>query len=257
MRNLIVFLLLAIILFSCDGGKRKHAKDSFIIHGKISNADQKKIILQKLTYQEIISVDSSILNKEGDFMFTVKPQEKEIYLLRKDANHYISIIAEKGEEILFETDYESFEKTYTLKGSPESKLLLELNNHLQPNLRKLDSIGKIWKSSINNANRVAVKKNIDSCYIQILADQRAFQLNFIIKNSSSLAALIALYQPLNREPVIYEEKDFAVFEKVSTNLMKALPNNSHAINFAKRIKQRKMLELEKKLTEKETNPNKH
>jgi hypothetical protein len=171
-------------------------------------------------------------------------------MLFKDGNNYISIIADKGERISFTADYENFEKSYTLKGSPDSENLLELNNHLQPNLQKLDSIGKIWKTAINDANRQEIKKNLDTCYQNILADQRAFQLDFVLKHSSSLAALIALYQPLNREAVLKEETDFAVFEKVSNDLLKALPANSHSINFAKRIKQHKMIELEKEMTQK-------
>ncbi len=257
MKKLLFLLLFVFTLFSCINNSNKLLKDSFIIEGKITNADKKIIVLQKLTYKEVISIDSVVLNAEGIFSFIVKPDEKGIYLLRKDANHYISIIADKGEKISFETDYENFEKAYTIKGSIDSELLLELNNHLQPNLQKLDSLGKIWKSAMYDANRMDTKKKLDSCYLKIVANQREFQLGFILKNSSSLAALIALYLPLNREPVLKEETDFALFEKVSNDLIKALPNNSHSINFAKKIKQRKMLELEKELTQKRAKENKH
>ncbi len=252
MRKLLFFILLVNILISCNQGKNKVSEDSFVIDGTITHADQKIIVLQKLTYNEVISIDSVKLDEDGKFTFVVKPIEKEIYLLRKDPNHYISIIADKSERITFNADYTDFERSYTVKGSPDSELLMELNNHLQPNLQKLDSLGTIWKTAINDANRESIKKDLDSCYLSILANQRAFQLDFIIKNSSSLVALIALYQPLNREAVLKEEADFAVFEKVSNDLSKALPANSHAVNFAKRIKQRKMMQLEKELTQKST-----
>ena len=256
MNKKILFLLLTIIIFSCNNSQ-KYLKDSFIIEGKITNADKKFILLQKLTYKEIISIDSVVLNKKGIFSFTVKPEEKGIYLLRKDANHYISIIADKGERIIFEADYESFEKFYTIKGSTDSKLLLELNNYLQPNLQKLDSIGTIWKTAMYDVNRAEIKKKLDSCYLKIVANQCKFQLSFINKNSRSLAALIALYLPLNREPILKEETNFAIFEKVSNDLIKALPNNSHAINFAKKIKQRKMIEFENELIQKRVKKNNH
>ncbi|MFZ4399759.1 MAG: DUF4369 domain-containing protein [Bacteroidales bacterium] len=257
MRKPLILILFLTFIYSCNNGKNELLKDSFIIEGNINHADQKKIALQKLSFQELTTVDSVILGKEGKFTFTIKPQEKEIYLLRKDVNHYISIIAEKGETIIFEADYDSFEINYRIKGSYDSELMMEFNNHLQPNLYKLDSIGKIWKTAINEANREEIKKDLDSCYLKILKDQRDFQLNFVIKNSSSLAALIALYQPLNREPVLKEETDFAIFEKVSNDLLKVLPNNSHTINFAKRIKQRKMIEHEKELTQKKNMQSKH
>ena len=250
MRKPLFLLLLATMLLSCHQKEHKLSADSCCIEGEITHADHKTIVLQKLDFNEVTTIDSVTLKKDGKFRFTLNPLEKEIYLLRKDGNHYISIIAVKGENIIFRTDYENFEKTYTIKGSPDSELLMELNMHLQPNLHTLDSIGNIWKTAINAANRVEIKKDLDVCYHNIVADQRAFQLQFILKNSTSLAALIALYQPLNREPVLKEENDFAVFEKVSADLLKTLPTNSHAVNFAKRIKQHNMLELEKELNEK-------
>jgi len=257
MRKLLFFLLIVAVFFSCKQAKKELSKDSCIIEGSIKDAVQKTIVLQKITYQEVINIDSVVLNEDGRFLFTVKPKEREIYLLRKDGNHYISIIADKGEIITLGAAYDDFEKSYTIKGSPDSELLLKLNNHLQPNLHKLDSLGKIWEIAINDANRESIKKDLDACYLKIVANQRAFQLNFILKNSSSLAALFAVYQPLNREPMLKEETDFAVFEKVSNDLLKALPTNSHAINFAKKMKQRKMLELEKKLSQKSTSENNH
>ncbi len=257
MRKSLFLFLLATVLISCHQKEDKLSADSCCIEGNITHADHKTIVLQKLDFNEMTVIDSVTLNKDGKFVFTIKPMEKEIYLLRKDDNHYISIIAEKGENIFFKADYENFEKTYIIKGSPDSKLLMELNMYLQSNLHKLDSIGNIWKTAINAANRVEIKKDLDSCYLKIVADQRNFQLQFILKNSTSLAALIALYQPLNREPVLKEEGDFAVFEKVSADLLKALPTNSHAVNFAKKIKQHNMLELEKNLSEKKMLQPKH
>jgi hypothetical protein len=247
MKKIILFLLTA-ILFSCVH-KNKILEDSFCLEGKITQAEGKKIMLKKIGLNEVFAIDSVILTSSGEFSFIVKPDGKEIYMLLKDPNHFITIIAEKTENIVLETNYDEFEKIYSIKGSHESELLMNLNLHLQLNLHKMDSLRKIWEVAINEANRDEIKKKLDSCYFRILTDQREFQFNFIRNNSSSLAALIALYQPLNREAVLREESDFPIFEKLSIDLLKALPNNIHAINFEKRIKQHKMLMLEQKLTE--------
>ncbi|MCX6232684.1 MAG: DUF4369 domain-containing protein [Bacteroidetes bacterium] len=255
MQKIILFLL-TLLLLSCNN-KNKIPADSFCIEGKITNADKHKFLLQKITIHAVIPVDSVSLDKEGKFSFIIKSEEKGIYMLTKDANHFISFIADKGEHIFLETDYEKYEKTYSIKGNRDSELLSDLNNHLQPNLHKLDSIGKIWETAVNMANRVEIKRDLDSCYYKILDNQREFQLNFVKNNSSSLAAIIALYQPLNRDAVIKEESDFPLFEKVSIDLLKVLPMNTHAIDFAKRIKQHKMMFLEKKLLDEANAKNKH
>lgn len=251
MNRYFLLFIFVISLFACNHENKQQSDNAITINGKIANGEGKQIILQLLKFNEKQVVDSVILKKDGAFSFIQKPDEKSIYLLKKDDNHYITIIADKGEIISLATDYNFFDKKYSIEGSSDSKLLCELNNHLQSNRLKLDSIDSIWKEAIRLPNRTAIKQSLDSAYYKAAKDQYNFQYDFINKNSHSLSALIALYLPLGREALIKENTDFALFEKVSQDLIKLMPENSHAINFAKRIKQRKMLELEKKMTEKQ------
>ncbi len=248
----IIFILL-LLLISCTN-KNKLADSSFVkISGVIANAENHQLFLQLLNYNEKLTIDSAILGKDEKFYFSYMPVEKAIFLLKKDENNYITIIADKGENIEITSDYESFEKDYSIKGSDDSQLLCELNNHLQMNQKKLDSIAKLWETAIKLPNRTEIKQGLDSVYYKAATNQYLFQKQFIETNSGSLASLIALYLPFGRDAVLRESADFALFEKVSNDLMKKLPNNSHSINFAKRIKQKKMLELEKNLSEKAAN----
>lgn len=237
-------------LFSCKNNTSKHTDDKLLIKGKITNAGGKQITLQILKFNDKQMLDSLVLKDDGAFCFKQKPNEKSIYLLKKDDNHYITLIAAKGDTLNLITDYADFEKKYFVEGSVESELLCDFNNHLQANLKILDSIAEVWKTAINQANRIEIKQQLDLIFYKAAKNQYDFQKKFVEKNTSSLAALIVLYIPFGREAVLKESSDFALFEKVSQDLIKALPENSHALNFAKRIKQRKMQELEKELTEK-------
>ncbi len=239
-----------ISFISCINKKKEIAKDSIFIHGKIVNGNERQLILQILHYNDKQVVDSINLKKEGSFSFLQKVEEKSIFLLKKDDNHYITIIADKGDSIYIETDFEQFEKKYSIQGSEESLLLCEFNNYLQQNKNILDSIGMVWEKAINFPNRIEIKQQLDSAFFNTSKKQYYFQKEFVEKHSSSLAALVILYLPFGREAVLRETADFELFEKVSIDISKALPNNSHSINFSKRIKQKKMLEREKELTEK-------
>jgi hypothetical protein len=249
----IIALFLFALAISCTNKSKVTDDKQIIISGQIKNSENQKLSLQLLRYNEKITIDSTFSDKEGNFLFSYLPDEKSIFLLKKDDNHYITIIADQGENIEITADYENFEKNYSIKGSDDSQLLCQLNNHLQINQRKLDSIAAIWETAIKLPNRTEIKQTLDSAYFNALKDQYLFQKQFIETNSSSLAALIALYLPLGREAVLRESADFAVFENLSNELLKKLPNNSHSINFAKRIKQKKMLEQEKNLSEKAAN----
>lgn len=254
--NRFFFIILIVIIFvSCNNKDKKNQENTISIEVKITNGKNKPITLQILKYNDKQSVDSLIIKEDGIITFTIKPEEKSIFLLKKDDNHYITIIADKGDKIILTADYNDFDKKYSIEGSEDSKFLCELNNHLQINQQKLDSIGEIWKTAINKPDRIEIKQKLDSAYFKAIKDQRDFQIDFVNKHSNTLAALIALYLPLGREAVINESIDFMLFEKVSRDISKTLPDNSHAINFAKRFKQKKMLNLEKELSEKEHNKN--
>ena len=252
-RVLFITLFLLGFTISCTSKNKKTDDKMLKISGIIKNSENQKLILQLLKYNEKLTIDSTITDNEGRFSFTFLPEEKSVFLLKKDENHFINIIADKGESIEIFSDYENFEKNYSTKGSDDSQLLCQLNNHLQINQKKLDSIAAIWETAIKLPNRNEIKQGLDSVYFTTFKDQYLYQKHFIETNSSSLAALIALYLPLGREAVLRESVDFALFEKVSNDLLKTLPDNSHSINFAKRIKQKKMLELEKQLSEKAAN----
>ena len=240
--------MLFISFVSCKNNKQEQLKDGFIIDGKLSNAAGKKIILQRLTVKERISIDSAIISKDGTFSFTVKPTEIGIYLLMKDADTFITLISDKGEHIQFDGDWDIFNKNYTVKGSSASEQMAAFNKHLQKNLSILDSLGKLWNDAKYDANRLAIKASIDTTYFRTVRDQREFQLDFINKNSSSLAGMLALYVGLDRTLIITEREDFKLFEKLSTDLSAKYPTNTQVVEFAKRIKQKKMLMLENKLT---------
>lgn len=251
MRRRISFILIMmlIIFVSCKNNKQEALKDGFIIDGKLTNASGKQILLQQLTAKELITIDSAIVNNDGSFSFTYKPTETSIFLLRKDANNYISLIADKGEHITFESDYDKFQKAYTVKGSQGSELICQLNQHIQKNLCTLDSLGKIWDVAKNDINRVQIKTSIDTTYFRTVREQKAYQTDFINKNSSSFAAMVALYLGLDRTMVINIDKDFNLFEKVSNDLLTKYPKNTQAIELDKRVKQMKMLLVEKKIIE--------
>jgi hypothetical protein len=250
MNKFFLFILMIISFISCINKKKEIAKDSILIQGKIINGNEKQLILQILNYNNKQIVDSVYIKEDGSFSFLRKAEEKSIFLLQKDDNHYITIIADKEDTIHIETDFEQFEKKYSIQGSEESKLLCEFNTILQKNQNILDSIGKVWETAINKPNRIEIKQQLDTVFFNTSKKQYFLQKEFVEKNSSSLAALIVLYLPLGREAVLRETTDFKLFEKVSNDISKALPNNSHSLNFAKRIKQKKMLELEKELSEK-------
>lgn len=247
MRFFIIPLIIIsiIVTYSC----KTQTKDtsSITISGKITKGSGEKIFLQLLTPNEIINIDSLILTKDGKFTFKYFPNEKSIFILRKE-NNIISFIGDKGDIIDIETDYENFEKKYKISGNNESELLNKLNIEVQNNLKTLNSIGKIWKDAMHESDRQKIKIQLDSIYFKTFSKQKEFQRKFIEQNSGTLAAMLCLYISFGREAVFNEIEDSNLFAKVKDSLVIKYPYNSHVKNFARKIHQKEMLRLENELS---------
>lgn len=240
-----IIIISIIVIYSC----KPHTKDtSFItINGIITKGTGEKILLQLLTPNEIVNIDSLILTKDGKFTFKYLPNEKSIFILRKE-NNIITFIGDKGDVINIETDYENFEKEYKISGNNESELLNNLNVEVQNNLKTLDSIGKIWKDAMYASDRQKIKIQLDSIYFKTFSKQKEFQRKLIEQNSGTFAAMLCLYIPFGREAVFNEKEDFKLFAKVKDSLVIKYPDNSHVKNFARKIHQKEMLRLENELS---------
>jgi hypothetical protein len=87
MKN-ILFVILFSAFFSCtsSGGGSK-----YVVDGKIENLSGKKVILEKLSLQQIIAIDSATLDKDGKFKLS-NYADKGFYRLRVDSYAWILLL---------------------------------------------------------------------------------------------------------------------------------------------------------------------
>ena len=133
------------ILLGCGGNKAD--KNSFVIKGKLTNTKKDSIYLEELTSKQMIGVDSAVVSEEGEFYFKVKPKEIGFYILKLRKNNFITLLIDNGETVEIVADAKQLLKTYTVSGSKGSELIKELDDHLQLNYIKVDSLSKIYNDS--------------------------------------------------------------------------------------------------------------
>ena len=242
-------LLFVIILSACNSHKAD--EKSFVIHGKLTDSKRDSIFLKELTVKNMVSVDSTIINDDGEFYFKIKPKETSFYLIRIKKNNFITLLIEKGENIEITGSALLLKSTYTVSGSIGSSLIKELNDHSQINYERVDSLGAIYKKSKGSPDILKIKESLDSIYKGIFIGQKNYLKNFIDKNTSSLACIIAIYQQFGREPMfnINSKEDFVYFEKLDNALMKAYPDNQHVTDMHERIAEIKKNEAEHSLAD--------
>jgi hypothetical protein len=242
-------LLAVVILSGC--GRHKADKNSFVIHGMLADAKRDSVYLKELTAKNMNSIDSTVASEDGEFYFKEKPKEIGFYMVMLKKNNFITLLIDKGENVEITASAMQLKNTYSVSGSKGSELIQALNEHLQANYSKLDSLGKIYDKSKGTPDLLKIKASLDSTYKVIFHEQKNFLKNFIDKNTSSLASIIAIYQQFGREKMFNEnvKEDFEYFEKLDKALMAAYPENNHTKDLHERLSEIKKVAAERQMAE--------
>ncbi|HOV12323.1 MAG TPA: TlpA disulfide reductase family protein [Bacteroidales bacterium] len=235
-RKFLGFLCLAAALVFIGGCSNHNTPvDEFIIHGKLKNSLGEKIILQRLSLDSIKSVDSLIVDENGEFTFKYKPGSIGFYLLKVAGDNFIMLLTDKGEKIEITGNIKQLANDYAVTGSAGSVLLCELNNYTRKNIDKTDSLYNVQLLYQDSTNFPQVKQHLDSVYNNIFEDQRRYVQGFIKKNRTSLASIIAIYQVFGRQKVLNERDHLGTFKMLDSTLFLLYPNNDYVLELHKRV----------------------
>lgn len=219
MRKLL-FALPLLLLWACN------QNDSVKFEGKIDNADGKVLYLDKLHVASSETIDSVSLDGDGRFKFTAELEEENtkpgFYILRLSNGKLITLLAEAKENILVYSKSENMGAKYIVEGSKGSKLVKQLNDTLTLTKAKIANIRKQLEEKKNDADFSTVSQNLVAEYVEAIQAQREFSKNFIMKNATSLASYMALYQKIDENTFTLNENSDIQFVKIVASSMKAL-----------------------------------
>lgn len=229
-----LYLMIAIcILISCKN--KEYKESSFTINGQIKYTSGMKIILQELDLQDTKNLDSVIIDQKGKFSFAYHPSDQGFYILKLQDGRFITLLLNKGENVMLTGDLKKFPKDYTLTGSKGSLLLKEFYDHTAKNRKKGDSLMEVLHTHQYSSDYYKISMSFDVLFQDIWQDQRKFEKAFIDRNPASLSCLIVLNYAFGPRPVLSEDEDFSYYLKVDNNLMKSFPKNKHVVYHHKRI----------------------
>jgi thiol-disulfide isomerase/thioredoxin len=142
-----------------------------------------------------------------------------------------------GEKIVLTGNGNSMHDTYTVEGSKDSKLYCEYNKFTAANLRRVDSLSRIFAESQSNPDFIFVKKKLDSAYLEIFSDQKNKVSTFVDKHSNSLASLLVISENFGPNELLSEQTHPELFLKLDSTLFAAYPENSLVNTFHLRMLQ--------------------
>jgi peroxiredoxin len=235
---ILIAFMAATVFFSVGCGNDKDKlNEQIVIHGKLKNTNDEKIVLVQMKADSLNSIDSMKIDDKGEFSFTYKPRSICFYMLKLTGDNFINLLIDKGETAEITGNSRQLANEYKVSGSRGSELLNELNIHTRKNYKKTDSLFSALEANKGSLNFKEIKAHCDSMYQVVFEDQQKYVQNFIRNNPTSLATLFALYQKFGQQKVLNERDHFMYFRKLDSILIKLYPDIDFVLDLHKRVKE--------------------
>ncbi len=220
MKKMKSLILIVLVLMGCNAQKR------FELQGTIENGQGMTLYLDELEASKLTPIDSLTVSDDGSFQFTHDLTNPTFFLLHGSQNNFITLLIQPGEKVRVNANMDNLTETFTVKGSPDSKLIQEYNQYLQQNIERLRELNKIYNDSIQSPNIGSIIAELDERSNRILEDQKEYTIEYITTNNHSLVSLLALYQQITpRNYVLDPMEDIAYFNMIDSTLYALYPES--------------------------------
>ena len=188
MKKILMGVVLAIVIISCGGS----TENTMTVTGNVKGLKKGTLYLQHIVDTTLVTVDSLLVDGDGNFSFRTELESPELfylYLDKKDNNSIndrITFFAEPG-NITVKTNWNTFDLNAKIEGSKSDVKLKEYQEIMSKfNTRNLEYIRMSMDPKIQNDSTT-----IDS--LQSLTDKNVkrgylYAINFALNNADSYVA---------------------------------------------------------------------
>jgi len=206
-------------------------ENRIIVKGKINGGKERKsIFLNRIEVDYPVFIDSSQIDTQGNFKFSIEAPLPEFYQLGFSSTNFITILASPGEKISLEFNDSILWKDYSVKGSEGSADIKMLDERLARTRAQLDSVELAYRNASTRTSFDEEKIPLEKTYEDLIRKQRKSNIDFIVTNPGSFASIKALYQQIDNETgVLYEARDLQYFKIVADTLGRYYPRSKHVV----------------------------
>lgn len=225
MKKLVIVLLAAAALSGCGGKKAT-------VEGDVAAYANKMVVLESVYSTGGMVADTVTTNSNGHFSLKVAlPNNEATFYNLHCGERIIPLILGPGEKISI-SSVPGLIDGYTVEGSKESTLVREVKNIMAFGVAKLDSLVTLYNKTTAKALRESISKDYTATYLDI----KRKQIEFIVTNSGSLAAIYALNQRLPGDEVLFNgDTDIVYFRLVADAVEQNYPNSTYLASLKEAI----------------------
>jgi thiol-disulfide isomerase/thioredoxin len=214
MRFLIIFISVS-ILFSCDK-KEKEKK----IYGRLKNAENSWILLQKITEEGEKTIDSTMSESDGSFELKNPSTSPDFYVLRANPTNLIFLILNQNESVEVNGDAKNLELSYKVRGSKDSELIQKLRGK---DRLLSDSLNITYENlrAKNPEKKDSIGLYLQQVYTEIM---ESYSKNFIQENKNSIVSLSAT-------KFLNQQSELDLMNELKDSLSKTYPDNRYVKDY--------------------------
>jgi len=176
------------------------------------------IFISRLSAGGTALIAALVPDEQGHARVTLEAIAPAFYMVSNAVDKCVTLVIHPGETVTLNGSLSS-PATLVVEGSTDSRLLVDLNNHLAANVARLDSLARMYRDSTTEGNNLPLLASLDSAALTIVSDQQDYNRKFIKDYPSSLVSIMALYQPLTaNKPVLDIFTDYSSFARVDSFL---------------------------------------
>lgn len=114
---------------------------SYQLSGQLQNAPAgTKVYLAELGETQFVSRDTATIDDKGTFRFTGNLPEAGIYQVKLNDQNQALVTLENGRQVQLSGDAQQLGQSYTVKGSPDSELLQQINRAMQTSRQQMQRL---------------------------------------------------------------------------------------------------------------------
>lgn len=211
------FCLLALSLVVTACNQASTARISATIEGAPNTA----IVLEKLNYNRLQTIDTIRTDAAGQFNYKVrlKGNEPYFYYLYREGSPIASLILLPSDQVTVVVPQEG---RFTVEGSEESTLFQEVN---EAYARASDQIRNLT-ASITDETPEAIVKEVNQQLSKLYVDYKRSAIRHMVTHPHSITSAVMAFQKFGDDlPVFGQESDFVILQAVRDSLSSVYPKS--------------------------------
>lgn len=180
----LVLGLITVAMFSCN-------KPTFNVNIDLQNAEGKKVYLQKVVDNEIVVLDSTVIQNNKAIFVVNSENPATRYSIKIDGVRYPIGFFSENQNVSIAGDLND-NRNIIADGSNAQQLLNEYNVENKKFNNQFNELRQQYKTAAQNNDEDAIER-IENEYNKVENNQNNYQTLFLTKNSNSFVAAYVLY----------------------------------------------------------------